>query len=65
MNRHIRLSYSKPLTARVIQPWGATVSAGTHYRSNIPPIHVFMPYLRKNGYGWPPDMLASAHNLKV
>lgn len=44
---------------------GLSTGGGTHYHSNIPPIHVFVPYLRKNGYGWAADMLATAHNLKA
>jgi hypothetical protein len=44
---------------------GLSTGSGTHYRGNIPPIHVFMSYLRKNGHGWAADMLATAHNLKA
>ena len=32
-----------------------STGGGAHYRSNIPPIHVFVPYLRRNGYGWAAD----------
>jgi hypothetical protein len=44
---------------------GLSTGGGTHYRSNIPPIHILVPHLRKSGYGWAADMLASAHNLKA
>lgn len=44
---------------------GLSTGGKTHYRSNIPPIHIFVPYLRQHGYGWAADMLASAHNLKA
>ena len=44
---------------------GLSTGGGAHYRSNIPPIHVFVPYLRRNGYGWAADLLARAHNLQA
>jgi hypothetical protein len=43
---------------------GLSTGGETHYYRNIPPIHVFVPYLRKNGYGWAADMLARAHHLR-
>jgi hypothetical protein len=43
---------------------GLSTGAGPHYHSNIPPIHVFVPYLRERGYGWAADILARSHNLK-
>ena len=44
---------------------GLSTAAGSHYKSNIPPIHIFIPYLRRYGYGWAADMLARAHNLDL
>ncbi|WP_227487582.1 hypothetical protein [Nocardioides malaquae] len=35
------------------------------YRSNIPPIHVFIPKLREHGFAWAADILAEAHGLNL
>jgi hypothetical protein len=35
------------------------------YRSNIPPIHVWIPLLRQYGYGWAAEILANAHALDL
>lgn len=35
------------------------------YRSNIPPIHVWIPLLREHGHSHAADMLANAHELDL
>ena len=46
--------------------WGLYAgSCSNPYRSNIPPIHVWIPILRQHGYDWAADMLATAHGLDL
>ena len=42
-----------------------TGACETPYRSNIPPIHVWIPKLRELGYGWAADILAEAYELEL
>lgn len=44
---------------------GLSTGPGTHYRSNTPPMNVFIPILRGYGYGWAADMLARAHGRQL
>lgn len=44
---------------------GLSTGPGPHYMSNTPPIHVFIPILRQQGYGWAADMLAQGHGLDL
>ncbi len=44
---------------------GLSTGPGPHYRSNIPPIHVFIPILRQRSYGWAADAQARRHGLDL
>jgi len=44
---------------------GLSTGPGAGYRSNTPPMHEFIPILRRNEYTAAADLLARAHQLDL